>query len=260
MSTARQHAVGSPSWFELSTTDQAGAKRFYDEMFGWKSRDNPMSDGSAYTLFELDGREVGACYTMMQAQIQQGVPPHWGVYFKVDDADAIAAAVRAGGGQVIVEPFEVMEHLRMAVCTDPEGAVFSLQQPRQHPGVAAVRERNAVCWVELATRDLARADTFYRGLFGWQTADFPGSPMEYRTFGNADGQLGGMMQMTAEWGDIPSHWSIYVNVADVDASVTRALALGGTLMVPAFDIPSVGRIARINDPAGAGFYVIAFPA
>ena len=81
--------------------------------------------------------------------------------------------------------------------------------------------------------------------------------MPYRLFGNADGTLGGLMQMTPEWGEIPAHWSLYVQVEDVDAAVARAQTLGGTVCVPAFDAPGVGRIARIDDPAGAGFYLIA---
>ena len=57
---------------------------------------------------------------------------------------------------------------------------------------------------------------------------------------------------------MPSHWSIYIQVEDVDATVEKAQALGGKLCFPAFDAPGVGRIARIDDPAGAGFYVIRF--
>lgn len=254
-----RHAVGSPSWFELATTDQNAAKRFYEAVFDWKAQDKPLPDGSVYTIFELDGREVAACYTLMAAQQQQGVPPHWGVYFRVDDADATAAKVRADGGQVLAEPFEVAPHLRMAVCSDAEGAVFCLHQPREHHGVTAIREKHAVCWVELATRDIDRAETFYRGLFGWQIEDFRGSPTAYRLYGNGDGKLGGLLQMTAEWGEIPSHWAIYRQVDDVDAIVASAVAAGGKLCVPAFDVQNVGRIARIDDPAGAGFYVISFP-
>lgn len=260
MNAPSRHSHGSPGWFELSTTDQAGAKAFYAAVFGWTATDSPLPDASVYSLLALDGREVGACQTLMAEQAAQGVPPNWGIYFCVADIDAAVAKVREGGGQVLVEPFEVMDYLRMAVCSDPEGAVFSLSQPRQHPGVAAIRETNAVCWVELATRDLARTEAFYCPLFGWQMADHAASPTPYRTYANGDGLLGGLMQMDEMWGDMPSHWSIYVQVEDVDATVARAEAAGGKLCFPAFDAPGVGRLARINDPAGAGFYVIALSA
>ena len=253
------HAAGSPVWFELTTTDQTGAEDFYTALFGWTVQHHGMGDLGRYTVFQLGGRDVGAACALMPEQAEQGVPPNWGVYFKTADVDAAAAAVAAAGGAVIMPPFEVMEHLRMAVCVDPEGAVFMLDQPRQHPGVGAIRENNAVCWVELATRDIARAEAFYAGRFGWTMSDHQASPPGgYRIFANEDGLLGGLLGMTPEWGEMPSHWSIYLQVEDVDATVAKAVALGGTLCFPAFDAPGVGRIARIDDPAGAGFYVIRF--
>jgi uncharacterized protein len=254
------HATGSPSWFELATTDQSGAEAFYAAMFGWTVQRNPMGEAGHYTMFQLDGRDVAAAYTMMAEQLERGAPPHWGAYFRVDDADAVAAKAAASGGSVLMPPFEVKDYLRMAVCADGENAVFSLHQPRQHTGVGAVRENNAICWVELATRDIARAEAFYTGLFGWSMSDHQASPPgNYRIFGNADGaMLGGLLRMTEEWGPMPSHWSIYIQVEDVDATVEKAQSLGGKLCFPAFDAPGVGRLARIDDPAGAGFYVIKF--
>ena len=145
----------------------------------------------------------------------------------------------------------------MAVCADPEGAMFSLHQARAHKGVAAIRENNAINWVELATREIDKAEAFYRSLFGWETEDFPAGPTRYLLYGSRDAKWGGLLQMTPEWGDMPSHWSIYVQVEDVDATIARAAAAGGSVCVPPFDIPKVGRIARIDDPSGAGFYLIA---
>jgi predicted enzyme related to lactoylglutathione lyase len=252
------HPVGAPSWFELATTDQASAETFYGELFGWTRRETPMPDGSHYTIFQLDGRDVGACYTLMADMLAAGIPPHWGVYFKVADCDATVEAIRANGGTVFCEPFEVMEHLRMATVGDPEGAAFNLQQPRAHPGVGVIREPNSVLWVELATRDIARAEAFYGAALGWSASPFDAGPTQYRVLsvpGNESG-FGGMLEMNEEWAGIPSHWAIYLHVTDVDATVARALALGGKTLVPAFDVPGVGRIARLDDPSGAGFYVM----
>jgi predicted enzyme related to lactoylglutathione lyase len=250
------HAVGSPSWFELATSDQTGAEAFYAALFGWTVQRNPMGEGSHYTMFQLGGRDVAAAYTLMP---DQAAPPKWDVYFKVDDIDAIAAKAATSGGSLLMPPFEVEDYLRMAVCADAENAAFSLHQPRQHAGAGAIRENNAICWVELATRDLARAEAFYTGLFGWNMSEHHASPPSgYRLFGNGDGMLGGLLRMTEEWGEMLSHWSIYIQVEDVDAIVAHAETLGGKLCFPAFDAPGVGRLARIEDPAGAGFYVIKF--
>ena len=255
---AIEHPEGAPSWFELATTDQSAAEAFYSGLFGWSQRKTPLPDGSHYTIFQLDGRDVGACYTLMADQVSAGIPAHWGVYFKVADCDATVERVRSGGGQVFCEPFEVMEHLRMATCADREGAVFNLQQPRAHAGVGVMREPGSVLWVELATRDVARAEAFYREVFGWGSEDFPRTPTPYRVLsaGGCDSGFGGMLGMDDQWAGIPSHWAIYLHVADVDAVLDQAQGLGGKVRVPAFDVPGVGRIARIDDPSGAGFYVM----
>lgn len=57
-----------------------------------------------------------------------------------------------------------------------------------------------------------------------------------------------------------ARWSMYVLVDDVDACLQRTKELGGSVCVPAFDVPGVGRIARIDDPTGAGVYVIRMAA
>jgi predicted enzyme related to lactoylglutathione lyase len=84
--------------------------------------------------------------------------------------------------------------------------------------------------------------------------------VRYRECAIGGTRYGGILPMTQEWGEMPSHWSVYVPVPDVDACGGRAAALGGTVSVPAFDAPGVGRIARIQDPAGVGAYVIRLHA
>ncbi|MBD8527753.1 VOC family protein [Pseudomarimonas arenosa] len=258
---SQAHSVGSPVWFELATSDQTAAKAFYGHVFGWQAEDVPMSDQPGlYTLFKLDGDEVAAAYSLMPDQLEQGIPPTWYTYFRVEDCDASAALAERLGGSVVVPPLDVEAMLRIAVLQDPEGATFCIAQLKSHPGVGRIRQPGCITWVELATRDLSRAEAFYRELLGWQLTQHPGAPAPYKIAATADGQIGGMMQMTADWGDMPSHWSIYLQVTDVDQTLIEGQQAGGEICVPAFDAPGVGRIARLNDPAGAGFYLISFPA
>lgn len=90
-----RHKPGTFCWFELATTDQNAAKLFYQSLFGWESTDSPIGPDDVYTMFTLNGRDVGAAYTMRPEQRGQGVPPNWGLYIAVDDADAAAARAAA---------------------------------------------------------------------------------------------------------------------------------------------------------------------
>ena len=56
---------------------------------------------------------------------------------------------------------------------------------------------------------------------------------------------------------VPPHWNVYFNVADVDASIAKAEELGAKTVVPAFDVPDVGRMAVLTDPQGAMFSLMA---
>jgi uncharacterized protein len=101
-------------------------------------------------------------------------------------------------------------------------------------------------WNELVTTDVEGASTFYTGLFGWTTVPFSA---EYTLFNKEDQGVGGMMK--ARQPGTPAQWMAYVNVEDVDASVTKAVNLGGEVVVPAMDIPEIGRIAVVIDPQQA---------
>lgn len=58
----------------------------------------------------------------------------------------------------------------------------------------------------------------------------------------------------------PSHWASYVTVDDVDKRLEMATAAGGSVLMPPFDVPEVGRIAGIADPSGAAIYLITYSA
>jgi predicted enzyme related to lactoylglutathione lyase len=115
---------------------------------------------------------------------------------------------------------------------------------------------NTFCWNELATRDAAGCEKFYTALFGWTTEHVPIPGGHYTMFKLGDRQVGGMLQMTAEWpGEIRPHWMPYIAVADVDACAARITELGGKVCVPPTDI-SVGRFAVVSDPSGGTFSII----
>jgi predicted enzyme related to lactoylglutathione lyase len=99
--------------------------------------------------------------------------------------------------------------------------------------------------------DPARALAFYQALFGWTTRTMPmGEGAEYTMLHVGDEGIGGVVPLDASHG-VPSHWIGYVTVPDVDAACERTAELGGTVCVPATDIPNVGRFAVIEDPTGA---------
>ena len=119
-----------------------------------------------------------------------------------------------------------------------------------------------ICWRELATKDLPEALEFYSKLFGWKLEQTKVSQMEYKEIIVDGVAYGGMMAIDENWGPEPppSHWNTYVAVKNTDETVEKIKANGGSVKVPPFDAPGVGRMSVVADPSGAAFSVIQFAA
>lgn len=263
MTVTAAHAPGTFCWLDLATHDNEGAKAFYSALFGWEIDDTKYGErpDEVYTMFKLGGRDVAASYTMDEAQRSMGVPPAWLQYVSVEDVAESAARAKELGATLLAEPFEVQGYGKMALINDPAGALLALWQPLSHPGVGVRDEPGSLCWVELATRDMAQARDFYSGLFGWGTEPME-SPIPYEAFTQGERMVGGMFGITPRMGEMPPAWLPYFAVDDADATAARARELGAQVVMGPEDLPSVGRFCLLQDPQGAMFYAIklAYPA
>jgi uncharacterized protein len=249
MPTRTSYTQGTPNWVDLQTTDQAAAKAFYSGLFGWTYDDQPMPQGAVYSMAVLGGHPVAAIAPAPAA----GAPPTWNTYIAVDSVDEAVGKVEAAGGKVAMAPFDVMDAGRMAFVIDPSGAPVALWQASQHIGATLVAEPGTVCWNELITTDPGAA-TFYSDVLGLTAAtEDMGGGVSYTVFLVAGQPVGGTMPPQAP--GVPNHWHVYFAVEDTDAAAAKAAELGGTVVVPPFDMP-VGRIAVIGDPQGAVFSII----
>jgi predicted enzyme related to lactoylglutathione lyase len=124
---------GAMSWNELTTRDPEGSKRFYGEVFGWQSTSVDYG-GVEYTLWHRRDEEpapdkaIGGMMPMVGEEWPADLPPHWMTYFAVEETDAAAGRSKELGGKVSVPPFDTPAG-KIAVLTDPLGAVFSVIRP-----------------------------------------------------------------------------------------------------------------------------------
>jgi predicted enzyme related to lactoylglutathione lyase len=255
MGLRTKYTPGTFSWTDLTTTDQPAAKAFYSELFGWEAQDNPVGDGIVYSMMRIDGNDVAAISPQPQQQADAGVPPTWNSYITVDSADAAVERAKELGANVHAPAFDVMDVGRMAVIQDPQGAFFLLWEPRAHIGAGLVNAPGALCWNELASPDHDASGRFYSDLFGWTVEPIEGMPMPYLTVKNSAGWNNGGIRPLMPPGT-PPHWLVYFGTEDIDASVAKALELGGTQLMEPMDI-GAGKIAVVQDPQGAVFALFA---
>jgi predicted enzyme related to lactoylglutathione lyase len=115
---------GALCWTELITRDPEGAKAFYGAVFGWGVKDNVFGPVT-YTEWLVNGVSVAGMMPMVGEQWAPDLPPHWMVYFAVNDCDATASHAAELGGTVSVAPTDIPQG-RIAVINDPQGASFSV--------------------------------------------------------------------------------------------------------------------------------------
>ena len=123
----REH--GSIAWSELLTSEPAKAIEFYKGLLGVGCETYPGIPDGEYHVLTVDGQGVAGVMQMPEHLSAQNIPPHWSVYFQVDDLDAALEKAKASGGHVALEPMEVPDMGRIAFFLDAQGAGVGLMTP-----------------------------------------------------------------------------------------------------------------------------------
>ena len=102
---------------------------------------------------------------------------------------------------------------------------------------------------ELATDDLEKTANFYREVFGWIIQKWEG-PVEYWLVDTGDESTAGINGGLMETGGDMRGTINTVEVADIDAVITRILTHGGEVILEKQVIPGVGYQAYFKDNTG----------
>lgn len=111
---------------QLNTNDPERAEEFYTELFGWRIEAMPGTDTPYWGIY--CGERVNG--GMMNLDEGSPAPPHWLVYFAIDDIDAAAEKIESSGGSLLLPKTEVPGPGHIVVARDPQGAVFALYAGR----------------------------------------------------------------------------------------------------------------------------------
>ena len=248
---ADSSVLGRMLWYELLTTDMKAAEAFYKAVIGWGVA--PM-EGSpqAYDLWmRPDGVPMGGVMTIPEGM---NFPPHWGMYVGVPKLEDAVSKIERLGGRALSPVIEVPNVGRMRTMHDPQGSAFSVYEPASPPDPESAPKIGDVSWHELHTTDGEAAFKFYTDLFGWKpTETMDMGPMgKYQMFGRTF-PLGGIMNKVPEMAHVPSHWALYVHVADVHAGAEKVTANGGQILNGPMEVPGGDWIVNCMDPQGAAF-------
>jgi len=117
-------------------------------------------------------------------------------------------------------------------------------------------DRGLFVWHEVGTTDLRAGEDFYAKVAGWKAESWSQNP-SYKLFVARREPKAGLYLITETVNAVPTppSWLSYIGTPDVDATVRQSVELGGKVIVSAYNVPSVGRMAHLQDPQGAAFAV-----
>jgi len=104
-------------------------------------------------------------------------------------------------------------------------------------------------WVDVTANDVDASVAFYTALFGWTAHDQGAAAGRYHMFTSDGRSVAGLGPRTNR--DVPSTWSTYLAVDDLDATLATAVDAGGSLAMPRTDVFASGSMGVVIDPTGA---------
>ncbi|MCF3176577.1 VOC family protein [Streptomyces sioyaensis] len=250
---ATRRMSGAPCWVSLLAHSMSATQEFYGALFGWEFRPGPQHFGPYARAF-LDGREVAGVGELAP---DRHLPVSWTTYLASDDADVTAEQIRCCGGTVGVGPLDADDDTgRMAIGSDPQGAIFGVWQGKSLMGTARTGEPGTPVWNELVTRDTGSVSPFYEHVFGFEAEPVASAGPDALTLQLKGQPVAGIRGVGT---DLPrdrgSHWMTYFAVPHTDAAARRVTELGGQVLHAPRD-SAHGRLAAVADSEGAVFTIV----
>ena len=245
---------GAPSWVSLLADDPAAAQDFYGPLLGW-SFEAPLKQARGYVVAQAQGVQVAGIGPL---PAQGRFSATWTTFFGVVDVDAAVARVRERMGRVGAGPLTSWAG-RIALASDPDGAVFGLWEGRVGPA-RDLPVPGAPTWAELST-DAFAAALFYGDVLDWAAHDPDHLDMAWeheRVVLRVDGKETAALGTADERTDGPPvrpHWHLSFAVDDLHRALVRAVRLGAVRVGAPVSTP-YGDTAELQDPEGAPFSLV----
>jgi predicted enzyme related to lactoylglutathione lyase len=234
--------------FEIGGPDDQPLIAYYQELFGWDLRAMP---GGGYTLIDTRG---GGGINGGIGKSQTGEP--WSTFYvEADDLQAVLDKAESLGAKTVMPVTDFGGMVTIAMFTDPDGLLVGIVksadpgQAEDQPGPSA-GSGEPVDWFEVLGSDAEQTQRFYADLFGWTVAESGSVGYRMADTGAGRGIQGGLgSSEQARWA------TIYASVADVEQTLAKAEALGGSRVYGPMPVDDHMETGAFRDPAGNAFGV-----
>jgi len=121
------NAPGALAWNELASPDVDASVAFYRDLFGWTTEPFEGSP-QRYEIIQNQGHGNGGIRELGD----QPAPPHWLVYFGIDNIDSGLSKVEELGGSKMIGPMDI-GIAKIGIVQDPQGAAFAIYDGQFQP-------------------------------------------------------------------------------------------------------------------------------
>lgn len=242
-------------WADLVTDNVPAAKKFYERLFGWT-----FYDYGGYLIAHNEERPLAGMFQRPRPAGRPEAKPRWFGYISVSDVGRAQAKVEQGGGRVLAPAAKLPKRGEQAVLADPEGAVFGVIRSSSGDPEDFQAEPGDWMWIQLLSRDGARAAEFYRSFAGYEIIPNEEAGRLSDFVLASEGYARATIRtLPASRAEVPPGWLMFVRVKSVPESVALAGTLGGkVLLAPRPDLFD-GKVAVVADPTGAAIGLMEWP-
>jgi predicted enzyme related to lactoylglutathione lyase len=244
-----EHHVGKVVWADLVTPDLNASEKFYGELFGWRFQSVRAGD-TDYVVAMLDGRPVAG---MMQKPL--GTDEHkqasWLTFIAVRDVDVVKRTALAHKAKLLVDSKTYGGRGRQAILADPEGAVFAILASSSGDSPDYLASPGEWIWSSLHAKDAGSEAAFYQELFGYDVYDVPTDDGLEHVILSTDDFARASANEHFDKTPKHSHWLNFIRVQDATDLASKAVLLGGKILVQPHPDRHGGMVAVVSDPAGA---------
>jgi len=255
---SRERHAGKFIWADLVTPDLSQAEQFYGGLFGWTFV--PAVGDANVAVVWLHGRPIAG---MVQRPLRPDGErrPAWLTFFSTRDVAAARTKAASQGARLLSPSRLYRERGRQAVFADPEGAVFAVLDSSSGDPADITPEPGYWIWSSLLVEQPDKEAAFYRALFGYEVFDLAAeadtTPAEdssqprHLILAREQFARAGVSSLPHDSRPRHAHWLDFVRVEDAAAAASKAVELGGRVLVEPRVDRQGGHLAVVADPFGA---------
>jgi predicted enzyme related to lactoylglutathione lyase len=244
-----EHHVGKIVWADLVTPNLPAATNFYGGLFGWTFQTIRAGD-SDYAVVLNHGQPIGGMVgkALPNPDKRQSA---WLTFIAVTDVEAAKRVALAHSAKVLADTASYAHRGRQAVLSDPEGAAFAILASSSGDAPDYLAAPGDWIWSSLHAKDAGAEAAFYQEVFGYDVYDATAEDGAEHVILSSDDYARASANAFPDAGHRHAHWLNFVRVDDAGAAVTKALTMGGKVLVEPHPDRHGGMVAVIADPAGA---------